>query len=111
LLLSQPKHQLLLLLLQLQLPQLSPSLQKVKTRLLPKPTQRLLRQLPRPLPQLSNLCFDDDGDGTTVEDLDLHTGYRRPEVIDQEVLLPDLILTRLRVARLLALAIYDIKWG
>jgi hypothetical protein len=104
-------HRPLLLLLQLQPPQLLPSLQKVKTRLLPKPTQRLLRLLPRPLPQLSNLSLDDDNDGTTVEDLDLHTGYRRPEVIGQEVLLPDLILTRLRVARLLALAMYDTKWG
>jgi hypothetical protein len=113
LLLSQPRHLLLLLLLLLQLqpPQLLPSLQKVKTRLLPKPTQRLLRLLPRPLPQLSNLWFDDDNDGTTVEDLDLHNGYRRPEVADSDVPLPDYILKRLRQARLLALAVYDTKWG
>jgi hypothetical protein len=99
-----PKHQL-------QLPQLLPSLPKVKTRLLPKPTQRLLRLLPRPLPQPSNLCIDDDDDGTTVEDLDLHNGYRRPEVADSDIPLPDYILKRLRIARALALAIYEDKWG
>jgi hypothetical protein len=87
------------------------SLPKVKVRLLPKQTQRLLRQLPRPLPQLSNLCWDDDSDGTTVEDLDLHNGYRRPEVADSDIPLPDRILKRLHQARLLALAMYDTKWG
>ena len=86
------------------------SLPKVKTRLLPKQTQRLLRQLPRP--QLSNLCFDDDDDGTTVEDLDLHAGYRRPEVSADSVAddLPDHVLDRLRRSRLAAVVLHMALW-
>jgi hypothetical protein len=88
-----------------------PSLLKVKIRLLPKPTQRLLRQLPRP--QLSNLCFDDDDDGTTVEDLDLHNGYRRPEVAKHDwddFPINDYIKLRLFLARQMALRAYEEVW-
>ena len=86
------------------------SLPKVKVRLLPKQTQRLLRQLPRP--QLSNLCWDDDGDGTTVEDLDLHTGYRRPQVAVDSVAddLPDHVLDRLRRSRTAAVVLHMALW-
>jgi hypothetical protein len=88
-----------------------PSLSKVKLHLLPKQTQRLLRQLPQ---QLSNLCFDDDDDGTTVEDLDLYISYRRPEVVKhnwEEFPVNDYVKLRLFLARQLALRAYDEVWG
>jgi hypothetical protein len=92
-------------------PKAEASLQKVKIRLLPKSTQRLLRQLPRPLPQLSNLCLDDDSDSTTVDDLNLHAGYRRLGVVAFEVPLLESILKRLRAARLAALLRHQQVWG
>jgi hypothetical protein len=90
------------------------SLPKVKARLLPKQKQRLLRQLPPQHPQLSNLCFDDDDDGTTVEDLDLHTGYRRPEVVKNswdDFPINDYVKLRLFLARQMALRAYEEVWG
>jgi hypothetical protein len=114
LLLSLLRPQPLLLLHQL--PKLSfqqrKTRKKVKLRLLPKPTQRLLRQLPQP--QLSNFCLDDDDDGNTAEDLDFHAGYRR-DIISPKKLIKtefnDYIKSRLLLARYLALRKYDEKWG
>jgi hypothetical protein len=84
----------------------------VKRHLLPKPTQRLLRLLPQP--QLSNLNLDDDDDGVNVEDLDLHNGYRRPEVVKNgwdDFPINDYVKLRLFLARLMALRAYDEVWG
>jgi hypothetical protein len=83
----------------------------VKRHLLPKPTQRLLRLLPQPL---SNLNLDDDDGGTTVEDLDLHNGYRRPEVVKNgwdDFPINDYVKLRLFLARQMALRAYDEVWG
>jgi hypothetical protein len=74
----------------------------------------LLRQLPQQHPQLSNLCFDDDDDGTTVEDLDLHTGFRRPEVVKNDwddFPINDYVKLRLFLARQMALRAYEEVWG
>jgi len=85
---------------------------KVKLRLLPRQTQRLLRQLPQP--QLSNFCLDDDDDGTTAEDLDFHAGYRRDIILPKKIIEPELndyIKSRLLLSRYLALSKYNEKWG
>jgi hypothetical protein len=85
---------------------------KVKLRLLPKPTQRLLRQLPQP--QLSNFCLDDDDDGITIEDLDLQSGYRRNIILPKKIIeveFNDYVKSRLLLSRYLALRKYDTKWG
>jgi hypothetical protein len=93
--------------------QLKKTRKKVKVHLLPRQTQRLLRQLPRP--QLSNFCLDDDDDGITVEDLDLQTGYRRQYILKSKKIiepeLNDYIKFRLLLSRYLALKKYDTKWG
>jgi hypothetical protein len=86
----------------------------VKTKLLPKQTQRLLRQLPPSHPQLSNFCLDDDDDGTTAEDLDFQAGYRRDIILPKKAIEPefnDHIKSRLLLARYLALRKYNEKWG
>jgi hypothetical protein len=111
--LLRPQPQLLLLHLLLILSYLQrKTRKKVKLRLLPKPTQRLLRQLPQP--QLSNFCLDDDDDGITIEDLDLQSGYRRDIIIPKKIIEPELndyIKSRLLLSRYLALRKYNEKWG
>jgi hypothetical protein len=86
----------------------------VKRHLLPKPTQRLLRLLPPQHQQLSNLNLDDEDGGTTVEDLDLHNGYRRPEVVKNgwdDFPINDYVKLRLFLARQMAIRAYEEVWG
>jgi len=51
----------------------------------------------------------DDNDDDDADILDLHTGYRRPRVVDNDDELSDYIKLRLAVARSRAMAIYRSK--
>lgn len=59
----------------------------------------------------------DDSDDNGADEIECHVAYRRPELVknsvdnDPDAPLPDYILKRLALARALAMAKYDEKWG
>jgi hypothetical protein len=93
-----------------------------RSLMLPKAKRPQLHQLPLSrtkkrqhlllTQQKSNLSFQDCDFLIGPDELDLHVGYRKAQIVaDGDEELSDYVKTRLLLARLLAMKKYDNKWG